>query len=51
MIDLGRSQYRNALNSLAYCLNEDKFPGYESRISDLTLPAWAKTSSLELPLF
>ena len=51
MYELGRSQYQKALASLSYCLKEDKFPGYESQVSDLTLPSWARDSSVDIPLF
>ena len=52
MLDLGRKQYKEALRTLAYCKETESFPGYDSEVLELTLPAWAKgQQAVELPLF
>ncbi|MAH29385.1 MAG: hypothetical protein CL959_01720 [Euryarchaeota archaeon] len=50
LISAGRQKYQKALGILSYCINEDKFPGYDAQVSDLTLPSWAK-ESCDFPLF
>lgn len=52
MLELGRSQYKEALRTLAYCKEKDSFPGYDAEIQELQLPGWAKSyQPAELPLF
>lgn len=38
----GRDQYREALETYASCLGQDKWPAYDVAIEQLTFPAWAK---------
>ena len=51
MTDMGRKAYKRALQVLSFCKTRDKFPGYEPVITDLMPPAWAKSFSVDLPLF
>jgi len=42
MIDVGRREYRKALNTYAACLESGKWPGYSSQLQALELPRWAE---------
>ncbi len=37
----GAAQYRKDLNTYVHCSNENKWPGYSSKVEKLTLPKWA----------
>lgn len=41
MIELGRKQYKKALRTLAYCHQQEHFPGYDTEVRILELPGWA----------
>ena len=42
LVEFGRSRYKEALATLAYCLKADQFPGFSSDVKDLNLPGWVK---------
>ena len=41
MLEIGRAEYRRLLRLYADCLSADKWPGYDTAVSALTVPAWA----------
>lgn len=41
MIDMGRREYRKLLRVLADCKASDRWPGYDTDVRPLGLPAWA----------
>lgn len=41
MIDMGRAEYRRLLRILADCMSTDRWPGYDTDVRPLGLPAWA----------
>jgi len=40
-VDFGRKQYLNALNEYRWCRKKNEWPGYQSGIKLISLPAWA----------
>ena len=40
MIQKGRDLFDRALNTLSACKLSERFPGYVSTVSDLSIPAW-----------
>lgn len=42
-VQYGRRQYRQALRTLAHCMETDTWPGYPEGIEPITLPEWAFT--------
>ena len=43
-IERGRDACRRGINRVAWCLENDKWPGYSSRVHRLSLPRWARRS-------
>ena len=40
-VQIGRDQYREAMENFAVCQRDDHWPGYDTKIVDLELPRWA----------
>jgi hypothetical protein len=52
MIELGRSQYKQALRTLAYAKEKGQFEGYNPEVQEMTLPSWVKSpNSSDVSLF
>lgn len=47
MIEVGRREYRRALELYALCLETNHWPAYEQTFQNLTLPPWYVDSTLE----
>lgn len=41
MLEIGRAEYRRLLRIYAECLAADKWPGYDTAVTALTVPTWA----------
>lgn len=46
MIEAGRREYRQALETYARCLEKNEWPGYGDQLVPLTLPRWAERQLL-----
>lgn len=45
MLEIGRAEYRRLLRIYADCLAADKWPGYDTAVTALTVPTWALKSA------
>lgn len=48
VIEIGRRIYRPLIERVAFCKEQDNWPGYPSLISELKLPAWAEMDVLNV---
>lgn len=46
MLAVGRAEYRRLLRIYADCINDDIWPGYNTKLQPLSLPKWADVSML-----
>lgn len=47
-VELGRAQYRIALNRYAECMKSDSWPGYGDKIQTISVPAWHANKNAHL---